>query len=89
MTRLMPCVTSRKQARQAIERAAKGEFVQFETTLTNAEDGDIRYVDFSIKPVINEDNEIMYLVPEGRDITQYLLSELRFKTLFETAGYSL
>jgi cell cycle sensor histidine kinase DivJ len=52
-----------------IKRAAMGEFVRFETTHVDAEGG-IAYVDFSLKPVPDHSGNILFLVPEGRDITQ-------------------
>jgi len=53
----------------AIQRAGRGEFVRFETTHVDAE-GRMAYVDFSMKPVRDTSGAILYLVPEGRDITQ-------------------
>ncbi len=54
---------------QAIHSAANGEFVRFECTHTRA-DGEIREFDFSLSPVQDEEGNVVYLVPEGRDITQ-------------------
>ena len=51
----------------AIDRAGKGEFVRFETTHTGP-DGLI-HVDFSLKPVHDALGNLVFLVPEGRDIT--------------------
>jgi two-component system, cell cycle sensor histidine kinase DivJ len=59
----------RDTLRDAIERAGKGEFVRFETTHVDAQGG-IAYVDFSVKPVPDQHGKILFLVPEGRDITQ-------------------
>ncbi|CUW39258.1 putative Signal transduction histidine kinase [Magnetospirillum sp. XM-1] len=55
--------------RDGIGRAAEGEFVRFETTHVDA-GGGIAYVDFSLKPVPDHDGNILFIVPEGRDITQ-------------------
>ncbi|WP_068495192.1 sensor histidine kinase [Paramagnetospirillum marisnigri] len=71
----------------AIDRAGKGEFVRFETTHTGPE-GQI-YVDFSIKPIHDTSGNIVYLVPEGRDITSRKQAEaavLRSKMEAETAN---
>ncbi len=59
----------RAMLRDAVARAAAGEFVRFETTHVDA-DGGIAYVDFSLKPVPDHEGNILFLVPEGRDITQ-------------------
>ncbi|EME69510.1 Signal transduction histidine kinase [Paramagnetospirillum caucaseum] len=64
----------RAMLRDAIGRAAAGEFVRFETTHVDSSGG-IAYVDFSLKPVPDHDGNILFLVPEGRDITQRKRSE--------------
>ena len=53
--------------RSALETAAAGEFIRYETEVRGA-DG-LRTIDFSAKPVTDEDNEVAMLVVEGRDIT--------------------
>ncbi|MSM38135.1 MAG: PAS domain S-box protein [Geobacter sp.] len=58
----------REKLREAVRSAAQGEFVRFEAThLTPA--GKLVWVDFSLKPVKNEKGEVIFLVPEWRDIT--------------------
>lgn len=66
--------------RDAIQRAANGEFVRFEATHTD-KDGGLHYVDFSLKPVKNEKGEISMLIPEGRDITERKLAEMEKRSL--------
>ena len=53
--------------RSALETAADGEFIRYETEVRGA-DG-LRTIDFSAKPVTDEDDEVAMLVVEGRDIT--------------------
>jgi PAS domain S-box-containing protein len=53
--------------RNAIDRAADGEFVRYETEVRGA-DG-LATIDFSVKPVTDDDEEVSMLVVEGRDIT--------------------
>ena len=53
----------------AIARAGKGELVRFETTHSGP-NGRLIYVDFSLKPIRDKAGEVVYLLPEGRDITQ-------------------
>ena len=57
-----------RRLREAITRAAQGEFVRYETTHPAA-DGQLMIVDFSLKPVRDAGGRIIALIPEGRDIT--------------------
>ncbi len=75
----------------AIKRATQGEFVRFECTHVRS-DGAVRDFDFSLSPVRDDDGNVVYLVPEGRDITDRKAaeeklgqSEERFRSLFEDA----
>ncbi len=54
--------------RDAIERAGQGEYVLLETSHMAA-DGALRHIEFSLKPVRDEDGLVFCLIPEGRDIT--------------------
>jgi PAS domain S-box-containing protein len=60
--------------RHAIQRAAHGEFVRFECTHIRV-DGEVRDFDFSLSPVRDVDGNVIYLVPEGRDITDMKRAE--------------
>lgn len=59
-----------EQLRKAVNAAAQGEFARFEATHRTPA-GEFVWVDFSLKPVKDEDGKVIYLVPEGRDITAY------------------
>ncbi len=63
-----------EQLRDAIGRAATGELVRF-GAFHPAADGDMHYVDFSLKPVRDEQGEIAFLIPEGRDISELKKAE--------------
>ncbi len=52
----------------AVQRAAKGEFVRFEVEVRGRGDRLVD-VDFSLKPVKDEAGNVVLLIPEGRDIT--------------------
>ena len=67
-----------EKLRAAIQDAANGEFVRFEATHT-AVDGSLHYVDFSLKPVMDEDGHVVLLIPEGRDITGRKHAEVALK----------
>jgi cell cycle sensor histidine kinase DivJ len=56
-----------ERLKEAVKRGVQGEFSRFETTHTDA-NGELAYIDFSLKPVFNG-GKVVYLVPEGRDIT--------------------
>jgi PAS domain S-box-containing protein len=58
-----------KRLREAVRKAVNGEVVCFEATHPAA-DGSIHYVDFSLKPVRDETGKVIFLIPEGRDITE-------------------
>jgi PAS domain S-box-containing protein len=58
----------REQIRDAVRRAAGGEFIRYETSIA-VKDGTVKYIDFSIKPIADETGKVLLLIPEGRDIT--------------------
>ena len=58
-----------EQLRTAIDQAATGKMVKFETTHP-AENGREYTVDFSISPLFDEQGQVVLLIPEGRDITE-------------------
>ncbi len=55
--------------RQAVARAAAGEFVRFELTLRRPS-GEAWDFDMSFHPVLNADGKVDLIVPEGRNITE-------------------
>ncbi len=57
------------QLRDGIRRAAAGEFVRFEA-FHLLPDGTVQYMDVSLKPVEDETGKVVYVIPEGRDITE-------------------
>ena len=68
-----------RKLHRAIRRAADGEFVRFETRHPTT-DGEI-VVDFSIRPVTDESGEVIYLLPEGRNITELKTLKQRERAL--------
>jgi PAS domain S-box-containing protein len=64
----------RQRLRVAINEASEGRFVRFEATHPDKE-GDIHYIDFSLKPVTDSGGRVIQLIPEGRDITDKKLRE--------------
>lgn len=55
--------------RASIDQAARGLFVRYNATIGNPGGAEI-HVDFSIKPVLEEEGKVSMLVVEGRDITE-------------------
>lgn len=68
-----------ERIRQAVQQAAAGEFVRFESILRGPA-GDSITVDFSLKPVCDGEGRVVLLIPEGRNI-----SELKRAQRAETA----
>ena len=75
--------------KKAIKKAASGEFVRFETTHLD-KNGRLHYIDFSLRPLVDEEGNVIYLNPEGHDITDIKeieealsQSEEKFRLLFE------
>jgi PAS domain S-box-containing protein len=59
---------TREQAQAAISRAAEGEFVREELPVQGADREAI--IDFSVRPVTDDQGNVTLLIPEGRDITE-------------------
>jgi PAS domain S-box-containing protein len=62
------------QLRAAVNVAARGKFVRFDVAHRNA-NGELRFVDFSITPILAEDGTVASLVAEGRDISELKRAE--------------
>ena len=60
--------------REAVGRAARGEFVRYETTHPTA-GGRMLTIDFSLKPVRDERGKVVAIIPEGRDMTERKTAE--------------
>jgi PAS domain S-box-containing protein len=60
---------SRARLRSAIAEAARGSFVRYEAEAVAA-GGREAVIDFSVKPIFEEDGSIPVLVAEGRDVTE-------------------
>lgn len=76
-----------EQVTASVRQAAGGEFVRFEATHIDTR-GNERRIDYSIKPVRDEDGRVVLLIPEGRDITEYkkLECQLRQAQKMEAIG---
>lgn len=66
--------TDQATLRDGVIAAASGRFVRFETTHPGA-DGTVATVDFSLKPVMDDAGKVVFIIPEGRDITHLKRAE--------------
>ncbi|MEH2082527.1 MAG: PAS domain S-box protein [Nostoc sp.] len=57
------------ELKQAIARAAQGEFVRYEVDVLGANNR-VGTIDFSLRPLLDEAGQVVLLIPEGRDITE-------------------
>jgi PAS domain S-box-containing protein len=58
-----------QRLREAIDRAARGERVRFEASHPTPS-GAMIWVDFSLTPFRDENGMVVFLIPEGRDVTE-------------------
>ncbi|MDD4182527.1 MAG: PAS domain S-box protein [Candidatus Omnitrophica bacterium] len=69
-----------EELRKAIKKVAQGAFVRFEATHLN-KDGVLHYVDFSLKPIKDKSGKVIFMIPEGRDITEHRKAKERGEEL--------
>jgi PAS domain S-box-containing protein len=58
--------------REAIEKAARGESIHREVTHRGADER-LHWIDFSLTPIKDDVGNVLYLIPEGHDITEQKL----------------
>lgn len=77
----------RVKVREGVTVAAAGELVRFEATHPGRE-GKLHVIDFSFKPVLDEQGRVIQLIAEGRDITtlKKLEKDLRQSQKMEAIG---
>jgi PAS domain S-box-containing protein len=68
-----------EKMREAVKKVAAGESVRFEAT-HEAKDGNLHYIDFSLKPIKDATGKVIYMIPEGHDITERKAMEERLAT---------
>ena len=69
-----------REVQKAVETAAKGRAVRFETTNLD-KTGGLRVMDFTLKPITDKNGNVLFLIPEGRDITERKRMEAEAKKL--------
>ena len=65
---LAPDDSARQRLKSAIADAARGTAVRYTAELRRG-DADVRKIDISLTPVRDEFGQVVYIVPEGRDVT--------------------
>jgi len=87
------CCQNNLQA--VIQRAANGEFIRDEVDIIDNQ-GNILTIDSSLKPIFDDNNRVVLLIVEGRDITerkilekQVALREARLNAFFSSAPVGL
>jgi two-component system cell cycle sensor histidine kinase/response regulator CckA len=58
-----------EKLRAGVRRAAAGEFIRFDANHPTP-DGQVRTIDGSLNPVTDETGKVIFIIPEGRDITE-------------------
>lgn len=76
---------SRDRLREAIREGRAGRFCRFET-LHPDRNGALHWVDFSLSPIRDDEGKVVYLVPEGRDITDAKRALDALRALVSTTG---
>jgi PAS domain S-box-containing protein len=74
-----------QRLREAVKEAAGGKLVRFEAT-HQAPDGTLLSIDFSLKPIHDEKGHVIFLIPEGRDVTERKRTEEALRQSEETAS---
>lgn len=75
-----PTKREKELAKKGVEEALTGQEVRLDLNVIGNE-GNILRIDFSIVPIKDSNGDVLFLVPEGRDITE---RELMNKELIET-----
>jgi PAS domain S-box-containing protein len=66
--------------REGVERAGRGEFVRFQYQ-TEQTRGAARIVDFSLLPVLDDEAQVVWILAEGRDVTDIVNAHKALRTL--------
>jgi len=82
----------RRTIQESVEKGVSGEISAFETTCRDY-DGNIHYLDYSSKPIRDEQSHVLMILAEGRDITDrnemeetVRESEKNYRTIFDAVN---
>jgi len=59
----------KQQLKNAIKKASQGQSIRYDVDVVGV-DGQILTIDFSLQPVKDENDQVIYIIPEGRDISE-------------------
>ncbi len=59
----------REQLKSSIKNTSMGRLIRYKTSIVNAQ-GEIRQIDFTLNPVVDDAGNVIYIVPEGLDISE-------------------
>lgn len=68
----------RHKLKKNIAKAVKGKFVRYEAKILD-KDQVVTYIDFSLKPVLDENNQVVFLISEGRVIQEMVEARKKLK----------
>jgi PAS domain S-box-containing protein len=74
-----------ERVRQAVANAAEGRFVRYDARIIDAI-GVVHWIDFSISPIYDQSGRLVYLVQEGRDITESKRASFALDNLLSSTG---
>ncbi|WP_168203446.1 ATP-binding protein [Oceanispirochaeta crateris] len=66
--------------KEAIEASSEGHFIRLNLEYS-AQGGETKYIDFSLKPIMDEADMVLYLIAEWRDISDFIKVDAEAKKL--------
>lgn len=69
-----------EKLKQSIQRAAAGEFIRYEVDIQDPNQ-QVMSIDFSLKPVFDQDGKVKLVIPEARDVTARKTAEAELRQL--------
>lgn len=82
--------STQKQLKEAIDRAAQGELVHYEVEILG-KNHQIITINFSLRPICDEEGNITFLISEGQDITAHKQAQIaleKAKLAAESANHA-